>query len=92
MANLRDLMKKHWGISTIMVVCVLLGSILGFSLLPDGWHPIRKIVGGSLGGAVCALFMVAHRLIEGAGAQAITSEDLPSEEPQKSTDSAPQKR
>ena len=92
MANLRDLMKKHWGLSTVLIACVLLGSILGFLLLPDGWHPIRKIVGGSLGGAVCALFMVAHRLIESAGAQAITGDDLPSEEPQKSTDSAAQKR
>jgi len=75
MASLPQLMKKHWGISMVLIGCVLVGTVLGAQLLPDKWHLGRRILAGGLGGSVCGLFIVAHRLIEGAGQQAITNQE-----------------
>ena len=90
MASLRELMKKHWGISTVLIGCLILGIILGLMLLPDTWHTLRKIVGGGLGGSVCGLFIVAHRLIEGAGEQALAEEDHEENKASKSSQSSAQ--
>tara|TARA_B100001964_G_scaffold144219_1_gene158822 strand:- start:340 stop:621 length:282 start_codon:yes stop_codon:yes gene_type:complete len=75
MASLPKLMKKHWGISMVLIGCVVLGTVLGAQLLPEKWHLARRILGGGLGGSVCGVFVVAHRLIEGAGQQALANEE-----------------
>lgn len=75
MASLIQLMKKHRGISSVLLGCVTLGALLGYFLLPEDWHMGRRILGGGLGGSVCGLFIVAHRLLEGAGHQALLDEE-----------------
>ncbi len=55
--------KEHPVITTVMVVCTLLGTALGALFLPGDWPAWRRVAAGTLSGCGVGLLITAPRVI-----------------------------
>lgn len=54
---------EHPIITAILVVCTLVGTVLGYFMLGEEWSVARRLVGGAFGGAGVGLLVTAVRMI-----------------------------
>lgn len=50
-------------ISSVIVVCTVVGVVVGLVFLPEEWELWRKLAGGAVGGAGCGLIVTAPRIV-----------------------------
>jgi hypothetical protein len=62
-SGLIGLLRTYPIITGVIVGCTLVGIVLGLYFLPVEWTLARRIAGGALGGAGCALIVTAPRII-----------------------------
>ena len=59
---MREVLRAHPIITSLIAGCTLLGVSMGFLLLLDDWTSLRKIAGGVVGGAGFGLIITAPRI------------------------------
>ncbi|HEY5657231.1 MAG TPA: hypothetical protein VIY27_05535 [Myxococcota bacterium] len=59
----RTIFEKHPIITSVMLACTLAGAAAGYALLGEHWPPVRRLLGGAIGGAGCGLLITAARMI-----------------------------
>jgi len=55
--------RRHPVITGVLVTFTITGAIVGATLLGDDWSLVRRIAGGGVAGAGCALLLTAYRTI-----------------------------
>ena len=61
--SLIGVLRDYPLITATIVVCTLIGVVLGLVFLPEEWTVLRKVAGGALGGAGCGLIVTAPRIV-----------------------------
>lgn len=59
---MREILRAHPIITSLIVGCTLLGVSMGLLFLPDDWTSLRKIAGGVVAGAGFGLIITAPRI------------------------------
>jgi len=54
---------EHPVITSVLVVCTLVGIALGYFMLGEEWSVARRLVGGAFGGAGVGLLVTTVRMI-----------------------------
>lgn len=58
------IVRDHPVITSVMVVCMLVGAVLGFALLTEEWSAARRILSGVVSGAGVGMLIVATKIIQ----------------------------
>ena len=61
--GLWGVLKRHPIITGTLVVCSMVGAILGFTLLTGDWSPLRRILAGAVAGAGTGFLITATKMI-----------------------------
>ena len=58
------LVRRHPVLSALLLLCSVLGAVLGATFLPQEWALARRIAAGAVSGAGCWLLVTFARLYE----------------------------
>ena len=56
-------MRRHPVITTLMVVCTVLGTILSVIYMDPSYTLMQRLIGGAVAGAGCGLIIAAPRMV-----------------------------
>ncbi len=61
--GLWGVVQRHPFITGTLVVCSMVGAILGFTLLTGDWSPLRRILAGAVAGGGTGFLLTATKMI-----------------------------
>ena len=62
--GLRNIVRRHPVITSVMVGCTLIGAALGLALLTDEWSAARRLLAGAVAGAGTGLLITATKIFD----------------------------
>jgi len=61
--GIREAIRAHPVVTTVMVVCTVAGAIAGPLLLPEEWSLLRRLAGGVVAGGGTGLLLTATKML-----------------------------